>query len=101
MTFDQQPPPGWLTSTAPRPGVAGSSTGEIAVEVATVRPPRMTVTVTGPSLSAQPVEETKSRCGKGRMEWVPVGGSLTLTARLDADRAERLAAESNASMEYS
>ena len=48
----QHPPPGWLTSTAPRPGVAGSSTGWIGFETPTVRPARMTLTVIGPSLSA-------------------------------------------------
>src|SRR6476620_3577701 len=57
----QQPPPGWLTSTTPSPGVAGSATGVICLDWPTTRPARMTLTVIGPSLSAQPVDDTKSR----------------------------------------
>jgi hypothetical protein len=44
----QQAPPGWLTSTRPRPGVVGSSLGSTSVTVPTTLPSGWTTsTVTG------------------------------------------------------
>ena len=45
------------------PGVFGSSCGSTGLEVAIVTPLRTTRTVTGPSLSSKPDDDTKSRCG--------------------------------------
>ena len=48
VTPTQQAPPGWLTSTRPRPGVAGSSFGVTSVTVPATTPDGCwTSTVTG------------------------------------------------------
>ena len=48
VTPTQHAPPGWLTSTSPRPGVAGSSFGVTSLTVPATTPEGWTIsTVTG------------------------------------------------------